>query len=107
MKGRVELLLALAAALLPNAPAAAAPRTYAVVIDKLKFGAVPVSLRVGDSILWTNRDIFRHSATAADHSFDVDLPPGAKATTLLRKAGTIPFVCKYHPAMRGVLHVGK
>jgi plastocyanin len=98
--------LASAGALLPSAPsAAAAPHAYVVVIEKLKFGPLPPQLHKGDSIVWVNRDFLRHSATAADHSFDADLLPGAKAKTVLTKAGTIAFVCRYHPGMRGVLHV--
>jgi plastocyanin len=52
-----------------------------------------------------NRDFIRHTATASDHSFDVDLPAGAKGKTVLTKTGAIPFVCRYHPGMRGVLQV--
>jgi plastocyanin len=52
-----------------------------------------------------NRDILKHSATAADHSFDADLPAGAKVRTVIRHSGAIPFVCRYHPGMRGTLQV--
>ena len=86
-------------------PAAAAPHTYTVVIEQLKFGPVPQKLHKGDSIIWVNRDILRHSATAADHSFDADLLPGARVRTLLARSGRIAFVCRYHPGMRGVLEV--
>ena len=54
-----------------------------------------------------NKDMFRHTATAKDGSFNIDLPAGAKGKTLIRKAGAIPFICKYHPGMRGVLKVSK
>lgn len=57
-------------------PPAHGVHAYTVVIDKMQFGAVPAGLRVGDSILWVNRDLFRDTATAADRSFDIDLPPG-------------------------------
>ena len=100
-----NLLCAAAALLLPMPLAAAAPHTYTVVIDKLKFGAVPAELHKGDAILWVNRDILRHSATAVNHSFDIDLPAGAKAKMVLKSSGSIPFVCRYHPGMRGVLRV--
>jgi plastocyanin len=91
--------------LLACAPAAAAPHTYTIVIDKLKFGPAPQQLQKGDVIVWENRDFLRHSATAADHSFDADLQPRTRARTVLKKAGAIAFVCKYHPGMRGVLQV--
>jgi plastocyanin len=94
-----------AALLLAATPAAAAPRTYVVVIDKLKFGPLPSVLHKGDTIVWINHDLFRHTATAANHSFDVDLQPGAKAALVMKSTGAIPFVCRYHPNMRGVLVV--
>jgi plastocyanin len=93
------------ALLLAMTPAAAAPQTYVVVIDKLKFGPIPKKLHKGDTIIWANKDILRHTATAANHSFDVDLPAGAKGKTVLKTSGSIPFVCRFHPGMRGVLRV--
>ena len=101
------LIIALAVLLMPMPPASAAPRTYTVVIDKMKFGAVPAKLRTGDRVLWVNKDMFRHSATAKDKSFDVDLQPGARRTTVVRKPGAISVVCRYHPGMRAMLKVTK
>ena len=97
-----------AAAVLAAAPGAAAvaPRTYTVIIDKMKFGPVPANLHVGDVILWVNRDIFRHTATARDRSFNVQLAPSQSAKTTLRRSGTITFNCTYHPGMTGRLMVG-
>lgn len=103
------LFLAPAAALLlfMPPPAAAAPRTHTIVMDKMKFGAVPAGVKAGDTILWVNKDMFRHTATAKDGSFNIDLPAGAKGKTVVRKAGAIAFTCKYHPGMRGMLKVAK
>jgi len=101
----LALLCAGAALLLPSPSAAAAPHTYAVVIDKMKFGPVPAQLHPGDSIVWVNHDFLRHTATAADHSFDIDLPAGAKVKMVVKAKGRINFVCRYHPGMRGVLLV--
>lgn len=88
-------------------PVAAAPQTHVVTIEKMKFGVLPAGVKAGDTIVWDNRDMFRHTATARDGSFDVDLPAGAKGRTLVRKAGAISFVCKFHPGMTGVLKVAK
>jgi len=108
MRGRLAFGPA-AALLLLVAPsmAAAAPRTHVVTIEKMKFGALPADVRAGDTIIWDNRDMFKHTATAGDGSFNVDLPAGAKGKTVVRKAGAIAFMCKYHPGMRGVLKVAK
>jgi plastocyanin len=99
----VAVVLTAAAAL----PAQAAPRTVTITLDRLKFGTVPADLHQGDTIVWVNRDIFRHTATARDRSFDVDLPPGKSGKTVLKRAGTISFYCKYHPGMTGTLGVAR
>jgi len=106
---RAALLLPVAALMLaaPAATATAAPRTHVVVMDKMKFGPVPPGIRVGDSILWVNRDIFRHTATARNGSFSIDLAPKAQGRTVVRKAGKVAFYCKYHPGMTGVLGIAK
>jgi plastocyanin len=98
-------LIALAVLLLATPPAAAAPRSHVVVIDTMKFGAVPQGIRVGDRITWVNKDMFRHTATAKDRSFDVDLPPGARKSSVVRKTGEIAVICRYHPSMRTRLKV--
>ena len=99
------LIASTAASLILSAPAAAAPQTHTIIIDKMKFGPVPAKLRRGDRIVWVNRDLFRHTATAVNKSFDVDLPPSARRTIVVRSPGTVGFTCKYHPAMGGVLRV--
>jgi plastocyanin len=83
------------------APAAAAPATHRIVIDKMKFGPVPANIHVGDTILWVNHDMFRHTATATDRSFDVDLPPSSSRPMIVGRAGTISFYCRFHPGMKG------
>lgn len=84
-----------------------AAKTYTIVIDKMKFGAVPPGLHAGDTILWVNHDIFRHTATARDGSFDVDLLPGKSGRTVLKRTGTVSFWCKFHPGMKGQLIIAR
>lgn len=101
------LVIAFAALVHPLPLTAAAPRTHVVVIDKMKFGPVPAALRTGDTIVWVNRDMFKHTATARNRSFNVDLPPKGRARTVIRSAGSILFYCIYHPGMTGVLKAGR
>lgn len=106
---RCVAVLAGAFALAGAAPPASqsAHRTYTIIIDKMAFGPVPAGLRAGDTIKWVNRDLFRHTATARDRSFDVDLAPGSSASTTLKRPGRIGFFCKFHPGMKGVLAVAR
>lgn len=75
-------------------------RTYQVKMSMLAFTDVPATARVGDTIEWVNADIFRHTATAKDGSFDVDLAPNATGRTVLSKAGVLDIYCRYHPDMK-------
>lgn len=101
------LIVALAGAALVAAPvsAAPAPKTYTVTIQNMAFGPLPAGLRVGDTIEWVSNDIFVHSATARDKSFDIELKPKQHARTVLKTAGAISFFCRYHPGMTGRLVV--
>jgi len=89
------------------APAIAAPTVHTIVIDKMKFGPVPAGIRAGDIILWVNRDMFRHTATARDGSFNIDLAPSKSGRTVVERTGAIPFYCIYHPGMKGQLSVAR
>ena len=91
----------------PVSQAVAAPRVHTVVIAKMKFGPVPAGIRAGDTIVWVNRDPVKHTATARDRSFNVDLPPGKSGRTIVRRIGASAFYCIYHPGMKGTLTVGK
>jgi plastocyanin len=81
------------------------PAIYTVTIADMKFGHTPAAIHVGDAIEWVNNDIFLHSATAKDKSFDVELKPKAHLWTTFHRAGTYPFACRYHPGMTGTLVV--
>jgi plastocyanin len=87
------------------APLATAAAEYTVILDKLKFGPVPAEVHVGDVIVWQNNDILRHTATADDDSFDVDLPAKSEAKMTVEKAGSFDFYCRFHPGMTGTLVV--
>ena len=99
------LMTAGALAIAPALPAVAASRTHTIVVDKMRFGPAPTGVRVGDSVAWVNRDMFRHTATARNGAFDVDLPPGATGTAVMRVAGTFAYACRFHPAMTGQIVV--
>ena len=64
---------------------------------------VPAELHPGDTIIWKNDDLFRHTATARDKSFDVELPSKTEVRMVVGAAGTVPFYCKLHPGMTGTL----
>ena len=97
--------LALSACGAPKGGGTAAGRNHTITINQLAFSPQTVTAQVGDTIVWDNKDILRHSATAQNGAFDVDLQPGATARTVLAAPGLVRYVCRYHPGMTGVINV--
>jgi plastocyanin len=90
-----------------GAAAAVAARAHSIEMQNMRFGPAPANIKVGDTIVWINRDLVAHTATARNRSFDVVIPSRGSATTVVRRAGSIPFYCRYHPVMRGNLTVSR
>ena len=84
-------------------PAQAA--TIQIMMEDLVIAPAEVSAKVGDTVEWVNKDIFAHTATARNGDFDVTMPPKKTVTSVLKKAGTIEYYCRFHPNMKAVLNV--
>jgi plastocyanin len=77
--------------------------TIQIVMENLVMSPPEATARVGDTIEWINKDIFAHTATARNGDFDVTMPPKKTVTSVLKKAGTVEYYCRYHPNMKAVL----
>lgn len=95
------------AALAGTAAISAAPGTheYTVSVANMAYGLVPAGLKVGDSIVWVNKDSVPHTVTSRDHSFDLRIGPGQRGRLTLTKAGTFQIYCIFHAPMRASLNV--
>ena len=80
--------------------------TIQIVMQDLGFAPAEVTAKVGDTIEWVNKDVFAHTATARNGDFDVNLPPKKSVTSVLNKAGTVEYYCRFHPNMKAVLKIG-
>jgi plastocyanin len=84
-------------------PAQAA--TIQITMTDLVFAPPEVSATVGDTVEWINKDVFAHTATARNGDFDVNIAPKKTATSVLQKAGTVEYYCRFHPNMKAVLTI--
>ena len=85
--------------------AQAAPQTHTVVIDSMRFKPDTLTVRRGDRVVWRNNDLVPHTATAAKVFDSGSIEPGQSWSTVLRKTGTLPYVCSFHPGMKATLQV--
>jgi plastocyanin len=72
------------------------------------FKPADLKVAVGDTVTFTNEGAIAHTVTATDGAdFDSgSLAPGKAFTFTAKKAGTISYVCNFHPGMQGTLEVG-
>lgn len=77
-----------------------------VTIKDFKFMPASISVHVGDTITWSNKDIAPHTATASDGSFDTgNISQGKSASHTFTSAGTFAYICSIHPSMKGTVTV--
>jgi plastocyanin len=82
------------------------PVTHSVTIDGSSFTPATLRIRSGDSVVWVNKDIIPHTATSERGRFDSGtLETGASWTYGTKARGEFPYVCAFHPTMKGVLQV--
>jgi plastocyanin len=105
MKLGWALVLACAAALF-TAGAHAEGKTHAVRIEGMQFVPERLEVALGDTVVWTNKDFLPHSVTARQARVESgDLAPNRSWRFVARKKGEIPYICRLHPVMKGVLVV--
>ncbi|WP_213309279.1 cupredoxin domain-containing protein [Paraburkholderia sacchari] len=84
----------------------AAASTYVVTIEQMRFNPPIVTVHSGDSVVWVNRDIVAHTASADLKGFDSgSIAPAASWRYVARAPGSHPYKCLFHPEMHGTLIV--
>jgi plastocyanin len=85
--------------------AARKPVTHTVTIDAARFSPAELTVSVGDSIVWVNKDILAHTATTKAAGFDSKvIQPGKSWRYTARRKGEFPYTCVFHP-MNGTVRV--
>lgn len=86
----------------PSAPVS----TNNVVISNFAFGPATITVKVGTTVTWTNKDTDEHTVTAQNGAFN-SAPLGTNATYqhTFTKAGTYAYLCTIHPFMTATVVV--
>jgi plastocyanin len=78
------------------------PETTEVKIDNFSFGPGTLTVLVGTTVTWTNRDDIPHTVVSTDGTFKSRvLDTDEKFSFTFSKAGTFPYFCSIHPKMTG------
>ncbi len=80
-----------------------------VVMVSLEFSPTVIHAKVGQTVIWTNKDSSPHNVTwVSGPRFKSSRPrmnPGSKFSLRLSEAGTIHYYCTIHPWMKATIVV--
>jgi len=77
-----------------------------VKIDNFSFGPQTITVPVGATVTWTNKDDIPHTSVSTEGVFKSKvLDTDEKFSYTFAKAGTYPYYCTIHPKMTGKIVV--
>jgi plastocyanin len=94
-------------AAVPPRPTELVPQRHIVEIRGMAFHPEVLEVRRGDTVVWINRDIVPHTATASRKPGwnTGPLLQGKSGRHVARRVGEAPYFCELHPIMVGKLIV--
>ena len=82
------------------------PASHTVMIEGASFQPKVLVVKVGDSVMWVNKDPFPHTVTSRAGDFDSgEIQPGKSWTYTAATKGTFPYICTLHSIMKAMLRV--
>jgi plastocyanin len=102
----IALLLLFAGSASITAKAQSSAANADVKIDNFSFGPETLTVPVGATVTWTNRDDIPHTVVSTDGVFKSKVrDTDEKFSYTFDKAGTYPYYCSVHPKMTGKIVV--
>lgn len=88
----------------PNSPASQSQGGAEVIIKNFSFQPAQLTVKPGETVEFKNEDMYAHTVTADDGSFDSGLiQPGSSWKLTVTKPGTVAYHCRPHPNMMAKL----
>lgn len=76
-----------------------------ISIDNFTFSPASVTVKVGDTVTWTNRDDIPHAIVSAGKFRSKALDTDNSFSFTFTTAGDYPYFCSLHPHMTGTIKV--
>ncbi len=87
-------------------PVSSTAGSHTISIQNFSFSQSTITIKKGDTVVWTNNDAAPHTVTNDAGSFGSDtLNTDQSYTYTFDTAGTFAYHCKFHPSMTGTVVV--
>ncbi|MGC2774015.1 MAG: cupredoxin family copper-binding protein [Bradyrhizobium sp.] len=78
---------------------------FKVTIDNFTFGPAELTVKVGDTVTWTNHDDIPHTVVSAGKFRSKTLDSDDSFSFTFTASGDYKYFCSLHPHMTGVVKV--
>ncbi|HLM83744.1 MAG TPA: cupredoxin family copper-binding protein, partial [Candidatus Bathyarchaeia archaeon] len=93
----------------PTAPEPSSPSQAAVspvTIENFAFSPANLTIKKGDTVIWTNKDSAPHQVASDDGKFQgPSLSKGQVYSFTFNETGVFPYHCAVHPTMKAAITV--
>jgi len=100
----VAVMVLLSCSLLAIRASTSHAATHTVEMKDFTFQPVDVTVSVGDTVTWVNRDTEPHAPQGGDFN-SPDVQTGGTFSHTFTEAGDVPYICRIHTYMSGTVHV--
>jgi len=100
-----RVVLALAGLCAAAWAAGAAAASHTVTIEGMQFSPSTLTVHRGDRVVWVNKDLVPHTATAPKAFDSHSVAPNTSWAYVARRPGRYEYVCTLHPTMKATLVV--
>ncbi len=81
-------------------------KTHSVLIQSFAFSEKSLTIKKGETVVWSNKDSAPHTVTgAAGGPASATLNSGGAYSFTFNTAGTFEYHCAFHPSMKGTIIV--
>lgn len=103
--GKFAMRFVVAAVMSSSQLGAARAAETKVSIDNFTFSPASITVKVGDTVTWTNRDDIPHVVVSAGKFRSKALDTDNSFSFTFTTAGDYPYFCSLHPHMTGAIKV--
>lgn len=76
-----------------------------LVIEKFTFKPATLTIPVGTTVTWHNKDSVSHTVTSRENTFDGGVSHDDTYTYTFKQSGTFEYYCSIHPFMKAKIIV--
>lgn len=88
------------------APSPVSGATHKITIQNFAFSSYSITIKKGDTVVWTNQDSMAHTVTGNNGGpKSASISPGQSYSYTFTKTGTFAYHCTIHPTMVGIVTV--